>query len=120
MTPHDPDLLQPLIDALPVGVIMIDRDNCVRAWNSLAEEFIEAAKRPTLVDGLTLEATHPGAYGAGMAAVLERLRAGETVPPKIVERDGRSFRVHYRAMASEAEGYLGVVQVIESLEEGAS
>lgn len=120
MTAPDPDLLQPLIDALPVGVIMIDRDNCVRAWNALAEEFIEVAKRPTLVEGLTLEATHPGAYGASMTAVLDRLRSGDTVAPKRVERDGRVFRVHYRAMVSEADGYLGVVQVIESLEEGAS
>lgn len=109
-------LLRSAIDALPVGVILVDAGDRVTMWNAPAEEFIAAVGRPTLFEGMSLEETHPGPYGPGMRAVVDRLKAGGTVPGKTIRGSGRSFRVLYRGLHTDKGEYLGIAQVIEPLE----
>jgi hypothetical protein len=106
-------LLKPLLEALPVGVIVVAPDNSVVAWNARAEDFIACVGRPTLSLGMTMESAHPENYRPGMQAMVEGLHSGRSYPSKCVSgAEGRSFDVSYHGLMGDDGTVLGVAQVI--------
>lgn len=113
----DRELLSATMGVLPVGVIVVDKENRVVQWNERAEEFIDCVGRPRLYVGMTLDETHPGSAGVGMRAMVDRLREGRQSGPKLVEGGTRWFRVWYRPLRDVRGDYMGIAQVIETLDE---
>lgn len=108
------------LQALPVGVIIVDAEGTVATWNPAAEQFIEAVGRPKLYEGMTLSSVHGGQHASPLSGVLERIEAKEAIEPKLVTaRNGdQRFRVHYIGLF-DGDAYQGVAQVIVPLDGGA-
>lgn len=111
------ELLVATLKVLPVGVIVVDADGIVVAWNPLAEEFITAVDRPVLHVGMTLDVAHSEASRRGMVAMVKGLQEGRRFPHKRVRGDGRAFDVAYEGLFSAGGSFLGIAQVISEISE---
>jgi PAS domain-containing protein len=113
------ELLLAVLRALPLGIIVVDADGRVVAWNTPAEEFITAVRRPTLFEGMTLDEAHSEESRRGMTAMVQRLREGRTAPRKrVLGEGGQVFDVSYEGLFSRAGAFLGIAQVIAETHEG--
>ncbi|MDZ4181195.1 MAG: PAS domain-containing protein [Coriobacteriia bacterium] len=110
----DAGFLAAVLDHMPVGVIAVDDEGRVVAWNGHASDFIACVERPSLYRGMTLDDAHPENSRRGMSAMVDALRSGRTFPARqVVGRDGSRFQVSYHALSGADDGFLGIAQIIE-------
>jgi diguanylate cyclase (GGDEF)-like protein/PAS domain S-box-containing protein len=114
-TPDDGPFLQALLDGLPLGALLIDRDGTIRAWNPRAER-VSGHQAASLVGGPLARAPFEG-----LDALIDRARAApDAQRGRLVLRhaDGRRQAVDLIALAArEPSGAAAGAVVIFPLAE---
>ncbi len=113
------DRVQPLLDALPRAVMVLDRDGRIVSWNTVAAETFGWAA-DEVIGRLALEVLRPD--GDGWAATFAHLLAtGEIWKGEVSvrHRDGRNVDIwsHIAPMVDESGQVVGAVAASEDMSE---
>jgi len=113
------DVLNVLLETLPVEFSVLDANDRVLAWNRHSSRIF---KRPEAVVGRNVADCHPKHSLAKVEAILSEMKAGKREKARFwidLGPEGKKEKVliEYHALRGKDGGYLGCMEVSQNIHE---
>jgi PAS domain S-box-containing protein len=105
--------LQGILNALPLDVTFVDKDDRVRYFNDIAHRIFPRAKA---VLGRTVQRCHPQKSLAAVNEILQSFREGRRdVAEFWLQHEGRFIHIRYFPVRDRQGNYLGCLEVMQDV-----
>ena len=103
------EVLEAMLDALPVDITFVDADDRVRYFSNSSERFFVRSKA---VIGREVQLCHPQKSMHVVNKILEDFKSGERDSAEFwIELRGRTIYIRYFAVRSKQGNYLGCLDI---------
>jgi PAS domain S-box-containing protein len=107
------EVLQAMLDTLPVDITFVDKDDVVRYFSQSPERIFVRTKA---VIGRTVQQCHPAKSIDRVNQILAEFKAGTRDKAEFwINTEGRLIFIRYFPVRSKAGGYLGCLEVTQDV-----
>jgi PAS domain S-box-containing protein len=107
--------LERMLNALPVDITFVDKDNAVRYFSMTPERIF--ARTPAII-GRTVQKCHPQKSVHVVNQILEDFQAGRRDKAEFwIHADGRMILIRYFPVRDASGEYMGCVEVTQDITE---
>lgn len=115
------DVLEALLETLPVEFSVLDDNDCVMAWNKHATRIF---KRPEGVVGRNVRNCHPKQSLAKVEQILNEMKSGKRDKARFwidlplgANKEKHKVMIEYYAMRDKSGKYLGCLEASQDISE---
>jgi len=115
------NVLQALLETVPIEFSVIDKNGKVLAWNKHATRIF---KRPEAVVGRDVRNCHPKQSLAKVEQILQEMKAGKRDKARFYidlplgpNKERQKVLIEYYALRDNKKAYLGCVEVTQNIAE---
>jgi DUF438 domain-containing protein len=115
------DILQAVLEAIPLEFSVIDRNEKVLAWNKHSSRIF---KRPEAVVGRNVRNCHPKKSLGKVEQILQEMKAGKRDKARFYidlplgpKQEKQKVLIEYYALRDEQEKYLGCLEASQNIAE---
>ena len=113
------DVLDALLETIPVEFSVVDADDRVLAWNKHESRIF---RRPTGVVGKSVQNCHPKKSLQKVEQILQEMKAGTRDKARFwidmtIDDEGQKVLIEYYALRDDEGNYLGCVEVTQNIQE---
>ena len=109
------NILDALLEILPVDFSLLDADDRVLGWNKYATRIF---KRPEAVLGKDVRNCHPQKSLAAVQQIIAEMKNGKRDKARFwIDLSGRKVLIEYFALRDKSGKYLGCLEVSQDVTE---
>jgi uncharacterized protein len=109
------DILESLLETLPVDFSVLDANDKVLAWNKHATRIF---KRPEAALGKDVRNCHPPKSLAAVQQIIAEMKSGKRDKARFwIDLNGRKVVIEYFALRDKDGKYLGCLEVSQDVTE---